>query len=871
MQRLIQICSFCLLLTISFACRDGNKNDKEQEEMDDVEMALHQEFLMTRDPQLGTVPRERLDAARTQLDFLSANRVAALGWQERGPNNVGGRTRAILVDKNDATGNTVFAGSVGGGLFKTTNFTNATPTWAPVNDFLPNLAITAIVQDQVNPNTIYAGTGEGWFNIDAIVGRGIYKSTDGGATWNALPSTIVTTPAVTAFEYVQDLAIDNAGNIYASLRNLTSSSRGVQRSTDGGNTWTQVLGAALTNPTTGQPFATGRAADIEVASNGDIYASLGLVGAAVTNRSIVMKSSFAANGANTGALGTWVEITPVTPTSTQRTEIILAPSDPQRVYLLMQDSATTQVQNIFRSSDGGTTWTTLAAPSALNNGTASQTWYNLIGAVDPNNANIIVVGGLNLARSVDGGDSWTTITSSGTVHVDHHALQFIGSTRLVNGNDGGIYYSENINVASPSFANKNNGYNVTQFYACDYHPTDINYFLAGAQDNGTQRFTNTAINSTTNLTGGDGGFCHIDQNEPNIQIGAFFGSGYAISNNGFSSYSIRNFNTGGNILGQFINPSDYDDNANLLYAGGNPNTYTFISNISSPPSAALNTANVSLGGREVTAVKVDASAANTIYIGASFGGLIPQVVKITSSNTITPTVISSANIGTIANAAISSIDIDPANPNHLIVTLSNFGVPSVFESTNGGASFASIEGNLPDMPVRWALFAPANAQLNGAAGGNGGVLLGTELGVWTTSALAGAATQWIPNNTGLANVRVDMLKYRPSDNLVVAATHGRGLYTTILPTVVTGVSNNTITKGFIKYISSQNNQLQIVTGTLQTQKMSVQLFNISGQQVYQAQSRYQNMSINLDKLPAGAYVVKITGDKKEHFVQKFVK
>lgn len=137
MQRLIQICSFCLLLTISFACRDGNQNDQEQEEMDDVEMALHQEFLMTRDPQLGTVPRERLDAARVQLDLLTANRVAALGWQERGPNNVGGRTRAILVDKNDATGNTVFAGSVGGGLFKTTNFTNATPTWGPVNDFYP--------------------------------------------------------------------------------------------------------------------------------------------------------------------------------------------------------------------------------------------------------------------------------------------------------------------------------------------------------------------------------------------------------------------------------------------------------------------------------------------------------------------------------------------------------------------------------------------------------------------------------------------------------------------------------------------------------------------------------------------------------------
>ncbi len=872
MQRIIQICSFCLLLTISFACHEGKQTAENIGERTEVEkaQALHQEFMMTQDPQLGIVPRERLDAARVQLDMLSATRIAALGWQERGPNNVGGRTRAILVDKNDATGNTVFAGSVGGGLFKTTNFTSATPTWAPVNDFLPNLAITAIVQDQVNPNNIYAGTGEGWFNIDAIVGRGIYKSTDGGATWNALPSTIVTTPAVTTFEYVQDLAIDNNGNIYASLRNLTSSSRGIQRSTDGGTTWTQVLGAPLNNPTTGQPFGTGRAADLEVASNGDVYASLGLVGAAFTNRSVVMKSSFAANGANTGALGTWVDITPVTPTVTQRTEIVLAPSDAQRVYLLMQDSATTQVLNVLRSSDGGATWTTLTAPAALNNGAASQTWYNLIGAVDPNNANIIVVGGLNLARSVDGGDSWTTITSSGTVHVDHHALQFIGSTRLVNGNDGGIYYSENINVATPSFANKNNGYNVTQYYACDHHPTSVDFFLAGAQDNGTQRFNGPGINSTSNASGGDGGFCHIDQTDGLLQVTAFTGNNYTRSLNGGASFSsLAGFGVNNN-RGQFINPTDMDDAGKILYCGDNAGRYYFITGLNATPTGNIATV-AAMSSRELTAVKVDPSSANTIYVGGSFGGLVPQVYKITSSNTTVPTVVSSASIGTIANAAISSIDINPANPNHLIVTLSNFGVTSVFESTNGGASFASIEGNLPDMPVRWAIFAPANAQLNGATGGNGGILLGTELGVWTTSAIAGASTQWIPNNTGLANVRVDMLKYRPSDNLVVAATHGRGLYTTILPTVVTGVSNNNITKGFIKYISSQNNQLQIVTGTLQTQKMSVQLFNISGQQVYQTQSRYQSMSINLDKLPAGAYVVKITGDKKEHFVQKFMK
>ena len=840
-----------------------------------LQLAMEQEFRWVRDPQLNYVPNERLFAARAYLENVQGGigaRTAALDWDERGPINVGGRTRAMIVDKRDATGNTVFAGSVSGGMFKTTNYLAPVPTWSIVNDFLPNLAIGAMVQDNTNQNIMYAGTGEGWFNIDAVLGNGIYKSTDGGVTWNVLPSTIV--PGAN-FQYVQDLVIDNNGNLYASTRNATqtttSTIRGVLRSTDGGGTWTQVLGAPLTNPTTGQPFATGRAADLEVASNGDIYASLGLVGAAVTNRSIVMKSSFASHGANTGALGTWTDITPVTPTVTQRTEILVAPSDPQRVYLLMQDSATHQVLNIFRSTNAGANWTTLGTAAALNNGGASQTWFNLIGAVDPNNPDVLIVGGLHLGKSTNAGDSWTTI-SSGAIHVDQHFLQYVGSTRLYIGNDGGAYYTANADASIPSFNNKNNGYNVTQYYATDFHPSDVNYFLAGAQDNGTQRFTSPGLNTTSNVTGGDGGFCHIDRNEPNIQMSSFFGSDYAFSNNSFGSFTRRNFNPSGDILGQFINPTDYDDEAKILYAGGSAGTYTFVTNVNNPPATALNTRNITLmGTRELTAVKVDATNANTIYVGASFGNALPQVLKISSANSATPTVMTSASLGAINNATVSSIDIDPANNNHIVATLSNYGVVSVWESTNGGSSFVNIEGNLPDMPVRWVAFAPPNAQLNGPTGGNGGIMVATELGVWTTSAPAGAGTVWIPNNDGLANVRVDMIRYRASDNLVVAATHGRGLFTTILPTVVTGVPSVPVTKDFIKYISADNNQLLIVKGTLNTKSMNIQLFNMNGQQVYASRNEYQNIAINLGKLQAGVYIVKITGDKREHFVEQFVK
>jgi hypothetical protein len=188
---------------------------------------------------------------------------------------------------------------------------------------------------------------------------------------------------------------------------------------------------------------------------------------------------------------------------------------------------------------------------SADNGTNSQTWFNLIGAVDPNNAITIVVGGLNLARSTDGGDNWTTITTGASVHVDQHALVYDGSAKLISGNDGGIYYSTNINAATPVFLNKNTGYNVTQYYACDFHPTNTNYFLAGAQDNGTQKFISAGMNTTTNVTGGDGGFCHIDKSDGQLQITAFTANNYNRSTNGeavLPHWAVPLIITAGNLL-----------------------------------------------------------------------------------------------------------------------------------------------------------------------------------------------------------------------------------------------------------------------------------------------------------------------------------
>ena len=298
------------------------------------------------------------------------------------------------------------------------------------------------------------------------------------------------------------------------------------RSTNGGTSWTQVLGLDLSDPTPCTVFTTGRAADLELATNGDVYATLG-----VFSRTMVFKSSFAAFGANTGAKCNWTEITPPHSNITFRAELAVAPSNSQRLYLMLQDSASDQVKEFYRSNDGGTTWDSLAAGAnfntALNNGTNSQTWYDLTMAVDSTNADIVVVGGLQVAKSTDAGNTFNLITSSPPVHVDQHATVFLSSSKLIIGTDGGIYFSNDANLPAPSWSPKNAlGYNVTQFYGCDFHPTDDNYFLAGAQDNNTQKFSIPGMNSTSPVIGGDGGIPHIHQTDGVLQIAATTGNNY---------------------------------------------------------------------------------------------------------------------------------------------------------------------------------------------------------------------------------------------------------------------------------------------------------------------------------------------------------
>ncbi|MGB3468448.1 MAG: LamG-like jellyroll fold domain-containing protein [Cyclobacteriaceae bacterium] len=393
----------------------------------------------------------------------------------------------------------------------------------------------------------------------------------------------------------------------------------------------------------------------------------------------------------------------------------------------------------------------------------------MIAAVDPNDREVVYIGGVDLLRTTDGGDNWTQMTNwSGNcglpeVHADQHQIVYqAGNSDVIYfGNDGGIYRTTDGSAVNPTFERKEFNYNTTQFYSVAMHPSAFSpEYVGGTQDNGSNKVSSLGISTTVESTGGDGGFAHIDQNDPNVWITAFTNANISRSLDGGLTFSTILANSGGS----FINPSDYDNTSNVYYAGFSAGTYFFSSSMTSASNPTYGSSGTvaEMNGGTITHVSVSQNTANRVFFGLNNG----QVVRVDNANTsIDATDISDVSF---PSGSVSCIAVEDGDDDHLLVTFSNYGVVSVWESVNGGTTWTDVEGDLPDMPVRWALFNPNNSDE---------VIIATELGVWSTDNLDGAATEWEPSNDGLANVRTDMLQIRSSDNLVVAATHGRGLFT----------------------------------------------------------------------------------------------
>jgi hypothetical protein len=443
----------------------------------------------------GAVELTDVLKAREEMKALSAkSKKSAIGlqWSEVGPDNIGGRTRAFLISSQ--TPGLFFAAGVSGGLFRSTN---SGGVWEPVNDMQENLIVTCIAEA---PNgDIYYGTGEGLYSRvvggknSGFVGAGVFKSTDGGQTFNQIPST---TPSSTGDEFA------NIGKIEVDPNNSSkifiAAQRGIRVSTDGGDSWN--------NPLSGLAPST----DMTMTPSGHIWAKVG---------SLIYKSTDGNNfteisSTSPGATGL--------PRNTGRSRIAVSPEDDNYVYVINTNTSN-DFSSAYRSTDGGTTWTQIGAQNSFLNPHSGQGDYNNAVTVDPKDKNRIIVGGVTLWEW-SAANGWQQIASNNRftqvaslwVHSDVHNVVFhpLDKNKMFVCSDGGISRSNDNGLTWVPIVKS---YNTIQFW-------DIGVGADGAVIGGTQDNSNILVNPNaqffnrtgTTLNSGDGGYADISKLNPDI-------------------------------------------------------------------------------------------------------------------------------------------------------------------------------------------------------------------------------------------------------------------------------------------------------------------------------------------------------------------
>ncbi|MBI1748661.1 MAG: hypothetical protein HYR55_19050 [Acidobacteria bacterium] len=465
-------------------------------------LCLGSSYLIADDEMVAADEEE--DALRQYFEWLYEERVTERGvqgsllkaWKEgqNVPNNdieafwepigpaplfsglttrLSGRINSVAVHPNDP--NTIYLGTALGGVWKTTD---GGKSWTPRTDDQPSLAMGSVAIDPQNPEIIYAGTGEQNFVQDAYDGLGVLKSTDGGTTWRHMGEDVFVNPNGGGAR-ISRVVIDHEtpSTVYV------ASNWGLFKSTDGGESWSLKLsdrGLSAVNDLVMDP-----------GDSNTLYAGLGL--GTLPNNKGIYKST------DRGETWALLDLDPEL-AQTGRINLALAPSNPQIIYAGIHRSTTAQPQMYrLKSTDGGKSWLRLDdCRSGCNQGS-----FNNVLSVHPENPDIVYHGAVQLFRSTDGGKTWSTTTR---VHTDHHALAFDKDDNLYIGSDGGLFRINTDDTTS----NLNGNLAITQFYAgVALHPSNRNTILAGSQDNGSTRYRGDS-SSWIRTCSGDGMFQAIE-------------------------------------------------------------------------------------------------------------------------------------------------------------------------------------------------------------------------------------------------------------------------------------------------------------------------------------------------------------------------
>ncbi len=790
------------------------------------------EFFAQRAYPLTTIPADARQkaveqAAAEERRFRSSPRFANeftqleadsdLGWTQLGPQPIkadprdpsgsySGRVTALaLHPQYDGTNNrTVYVGGAHGGLWRSTDNGQ---NWTPLTDDLPSQAVGSIAIDPTNPNIIFVGSGEGNRSGDSYYGAGLYKTTDGGATWRVIggpTSTLAPLKPVFINAAITRVAIDpvtpNVIFVSTTFGGTGAASggagsvengkqKGIWKSTDSGETWRNV------DPDGSAGVQSAHGVVIDSINHNIVYA-------AIRTRGIYRSKSG-------GEPGTWEKLTngvantDGTGATFLRCAIAtgpaIAPATASTLYASFERASDSTIFGFYQSKDGGDSWTQAATPPTETTG-AAQAGYNMFIAIDPTDGNTVYYGGQYnynrgancLVRSTNGGAGWTDMNSN-SLHPDTHAIAIAPGNRniLFTGNDGGIWRTDAALANNITWTSLNAALSFTQFQSIALHPSDPNILIGGTQDNGTNKHTGAI--GWDSIDDGDGGFSLIDQSNPNVMYHTVYNEVGQLtpylSLNGGASWQFIGCNSCTATQGGF-NPSDrvkfYAPMAlNSAFTGSSGNVVYFGT------QRLYRTANrgtiwtglgtssdgfgqdLTLGSGRISTIvahpKVDnntAPATEIVWVGTDDG----QIQVTSNAGALAAATFTNTTKAPLPNRFVADIAADNTNPNRAIAVFSGFDANTpttpghVFLTTNRGTIWTNISGNLPDVPVTTVALDPNDANR---------LWVGSDIGVFQTT--DGGAT-WLRLSKGMPQVAVFMLRYHNATGNLIAATHGRSVY-----------------------------------------------------------------------------------------------
>lgn len=756
------------------------------------------EFELLKDPATGTLPA---DAAQLRAQVLAnaarnknpQKRVESL--VSRGPGNLGGRTRAIVFDQSDASGQTILAGGVSSGLFRTEN---RGQTWVKVSaqDEMHN--VTSIAQDPRNPNVWYYGTGELSGNSAAAdgaayYGDGVWRSEDGGRTWAQVEATAGNSieSRDSVYDYVSKLVVHpTTSDLYI------SSPQGIYRlRADNGNI-EAVLSSSLPRYTSWDMH------DIEILPDGSaIYVA---ISSQVGRNRGIYRSTTGDFSSYELLVGGQSALPPEWPRDSGRVDIAV---DTQNNFLYVLTA--TFYQNdcdtaeelpeaaLLRMDLSTRAWTDLSAnlPNdgdclSGNNPFTVQGGYDVALAIAPNNPDRIYIGGTNLfvsddafrtntqTRRIGGYARANSYGSYENHHPDIHVVTFDPTNPdiIISGTDGGIH-SALVGSGDVAWDSLNNDYVTYQYYHVAVSPRrGDNFAIGGAQDNGTTG--SIAGTFHQELAGGDGvsvaigDYVTVDgEDRPTFYLGFQFGDIYRYDGQGFAAIRPTDADNGLFVTYFRLDPDNTD---HLYYASNNRLYFTDQALTVTEDTWLEHTALGALIGTETSITAMATSrgtyaATSKLYVGTDDARLIRLDDPRNTTAPNTP-IVSTLPAGA---GTVSSIAVDPDDDNKVLVTISNYKVSSAFYSENAGdanPTWLPVEGNIAQLSFR------SCAIVNDREGPL--YLVGTSAGLWSTRALVGNnGTQWQREGLDLiGSAVVSSMALRPNDNNLIIGTHGNGMF-----------------------------------------------------------------------------------------------